>query len=226
MSTGSGDQEILPSVYSSSEHESSDEELEEQPSEEDAASTPTRTIQVVATAPRPRRGSGDSSDEDGDQDEAKSKSEDEGEAARATADGPARGRSYLQSIRARKPKKKVYAKPKGETAIYNYCIKEKYSRWNQSHTYNCMWLYRACYDNVLDCSKINAWSYSTPDIILQMNKELMQQANGAGTIQVYVQHVQSFMKWWVYLCLCCNIRAISQGCAVCLLPREGWSLAL
>ena len=51
MSTGSGDQENPPSA---SEHESSDEELGEQPSEEDAASTPTRTIQVVA--PRPDGG--------------------------------------------------------------------------------------------------------------------------------------------------------------------------
>lgn len=121
MSTGSGDQEDPPSV---SEHESTDKEPEEQPLEKDAASTPTRTIQVVATAPRPRRGSGDSSEKDDDQDGAESKSsssEDEGEAA--AVDGPARKKSYLQSIRARKPKKKVYAKQKGESvALYKHRV--------------------------------------------------------------------------------------------------------
>lgn len=121
MSEGGSDQDNPPSAPSSSERESSDEEPlpVEQPSGEGAAPSLTRSIQVVATAPRPQR---DLSDEDEDQDEEESKSsssadeEDGGDTA--AAEGPARGKSYLQSIRARKPKKKVYAKPKGETVNY------------------------------------------------------------------------------------------------------------
>lgn len=120
--SASSEHDNPPSVSSSSESES-DEALAERPSGEEgegAESQParvdpqTRSIQVVSAAPWPRRDSADGDDDEQRTESGSSSSDSEEEAEDAEAvDGPSRGKSYLQSIRARKPKKKVYAKPKG-----------------------------------------------------------------------------------------------------------------
>ena len=64
----------------------------------------TRAIQVVSTAPSTREGTG--SEEGAERrDNGSSSSEYENEAGEIEV--PSRGKSYLQSIRARKPKKKI-----------------------------------------------------------------------------------------------------------------------
>ena len=105
MSTGEeGDNS--PSVSSSSEQESESDEAPE--SGREAPPTAARSVQVVSAAPRGTDGASDT--------ESSSSSSESDEEAEATADAeePSRGKSYLQSIRARKPKKKVYVTPKGE----------------------------------------------------------------------------------------------------------------
>ena len=110
MSTG-GEGDRLPTVSSSSEQ--SDEVRES--GREAVAAPPTaapptvaRSVKVVSAAPR-------GTDGDGGTESSSSFSESE-EEAEATADGeaPSRRKSYLRSIRARKPKKKVYVTPKRE----------------------------------------------------------------------------------------------------------------
>ena len=102
MSTG-GEGDHWPSVSSS--------ESESDEARELAAAPPTaaRSVQVVSAAPRGTDGTESSS--------TSSESEEELEEATADAEAPSRGKSYLQSIRARKPKKKVYVTPKSEDTI-------------------------------------------------------------------------------------------------------------
>ena len=125
MSTdGEGDHSS--SISSSSEQESESDEAREVSREAAAPPTAARSVQVVSAAPR---GSDATDGADGTESSSSSSdSEEEPEEATADAEAPSRGKSYLQSIRARKPKKKVYVTPKSEDTIlcsytsYRYII--------------------------------------------------------------------------------------------------------
>ena len=111
MST-SGEGDRSPSV-SSSEEESESDEVRESGREAIAAPpTVARSMKVLSAAPR-------GTDSDGGTESSSSSSE-SGEEAEPTADAweaPSRRKSYLRSIRARKPKKKVYVTPKREDLV-------------------------------------------------------------------------------------------------------------
>ena len=108
------------SSSSSSESESNEEAVVDAGDEPAQGRTAERSVQVLSAPPRAqRRASSDESDGEGGSgggggDGGSSSSSEAEEDAGETGEGPARGKSYLQSIRARKPKKKVYAKPKSE----------------------------------------------------------------------------------------------------------------
>ena len=93
-----------PSSASRSEH-GDEEAVGDSAREEGRLTDNLRNVQVVSAPPR--AGTSDEGETEG---ESSSSSEAE-EQAEESANGPSRGKSYLQSIRARKPKKKVYAKP-------------------------------------------------------------------------------------------------------------------
>ena len=99
-----------PSSSSSGSSASGDEKAAGSAREEGPTDT-LRSVQVVSAPPRAV-----TSDE-GEEGETGGDSSSSSEAEEETADGPTRGKSYLQSIRARKPKKKVYAKPKSKQRI-------------------------------------------------------------------------------------------------------------
>ena len=123
MSSGE-DQDVRAASSSSSSESDSEEETVATTNGEAAGDTATaldtltRSVQVLSAAPRPPRrdDSGGENGREGDGTSSVSSSS-ETEDNEEEAEGPTRGKSYLQSIRARKPKKKVYAKPKGKRKI-------------------------------------------------------------------------------------------------------------
>ena len=96
------------SPSSSAASSSDDEEAVGSAREEDRQADTLRTVQVVSAPPR--EGTSDEGETEG-----ASSSSSEAEEDAKEENGPSRGKSYLQSIRARKPKKKVYAKPKSKS---------------------------------------------------------------------------------------------------------------
>ena len=96
----------------------------------------TWSIQVVSTAPKPRRRDLDASQAGGEgggegaeggaesyenSSSSSSESEEDAEESARGQERQSRRISILQSIRARRPRKKVYAKPKGkDNLLYNY----------------------------------------------------------------------------------------------------------